>query len=212
TTGLAVLGYYLRLAHSVEYQTAANETRSIRLADGTTMSLEEWTTVRVEAGYNRSSRAITLLTGKAHFDVIHDAGRPFRVDAGTVEIRDIGTSFTVTLANDSVGVEVITGKVSVEDKRTRQTFALSAGQAANNYSLGGSALKFRNAPLSAVLDALQRRYGKSILLADTTLAAKRLTVNLEGESFEEAIKVICASLDLISHEASNGIVLSKATR
>lgn len=209
TTGLGVLGYYLRPAHPSPYQTAANEQRTITLPDGTTMSLEGLTSVRVEAGYNRSNRTIMLLSGQAHFDVMHQAGQPFMVDAGTAVIRDIGTSFTVNVSKDSVGIIVTSGKVSVEDKETRQLTSLAAGEKTTIQTLN---LNFHNAPLSVVVDALQKEFGKPILLEETTLAKKEININLEGESFEEAIKVICASLDLDRRPYNNGYVLSKATR
>ena len=173
------------------------------------MSLEGLTSVRVEAGYNRSNRTITLLSGEAHFDVMHQAGQPFMVDAGTAVIRDIGTSFTVNVSKDSVGIIVTSGKVSVEDKETRQLTSLAAGEKTTIQTLN---LNFRNAPLSVVVDALQKEFGKPILLEETTLAKKEININLEGESFEEAIKVICASLDLDRRPYNNGYVLSKATR
>jgi transmembrane sensor len=57
-------------------------------------------------------------------------------------------------------------------------------------------LRFDNTPLSQVLPALEKLFGKQILLNDTLAAQKRLTLNLGGESLESALQVICASLDL----------------
>jgi transmembrane sensor len=70
-----------------------------------------------------------------------------------------------------------------------------------------SHLDFDNAPLSEVISALQKASGKQISLDDVSIAEKRLTVHLEGESFDNAIKIICASLNLDYTENQGSYVL-----
>ncbi len=53
--------------------------------------------------------------GEAHFDVFKDTGRPFVVVAHGVEIRAVGTAFSVGLGASSVEVLVTEGKVAVEN-------------------------------------------------------------------------------------------------
>jgi transmembrane sensor len=61
--------------------------------------------------------------------------------------------------------------------------------------------------LSDVIAAVQAHFGKKIGLADRTLGNRRLTVHLGGESFDDAVKVICASQNLESQVDSTGYIL-----
>lgn len=218
-TGVALLRSRIRGEHQVQYETAAGERRAIPLPDGTIMELEPQTLVQLENGYNKTGRKLNLLGGEAHFVVSPDPGRPFEVDTKAASIRDIGTSFTVALGKDCVSVFVTEGRVAFVKNETGETKDLAAGSSACLYTGGPqqgklkatpdfAVLLFQNAPLSEVLSALGQRYKKTILLQDSTLAGKRLTVNLEGETFDVAIKVICASLNLDSRPDGNGYILT----
>jgi len=55
-----------------------------------------------------------LETGEAYFDVVHDAERPFTVNAGNRRITDLGTKFSVFRKDDDVRVVVKEGRVQVE--------------------------------------------------------------------------------------------------
>jgi transmembrane sensor len=57
-------------------------------------------------------------------------------------------------------------------------------------------MRFNNAPLSDVIAALQEAFNKKITIMDTTLGRKRLTADLNGLSYGDAIKIVCASLNL----------------
>ena len=68
-------------------------------------------------------------------------------------------------------------------------------------------LRFNNARLSEVIAAVQEQFGKKIVLDDTSIGKKRLTVRLDGESFDDAVKVICGTLNLEYQADSNGYIL-----
>ena len=202
------------------YETAAAEIRSVSLTDGTTMLLQPGTRVKVAAGFNKGARSVIFLDGKAAFAVAHEPSHPFEVVMDGASIRDIGTSFTVSKTTDSIEVVVTDGKVAFTNKITGETRELSAGGAvllltsdAHRGEMKTNALQFDDARLSEVIAALEERNGKKIGLADTALGQKRLTVHLDGESFDDAVKVICASLNLESQADSNGYILkNRSTR
>lgn len=58
-------------------------------------------------------RQVTLVRGEAHFQVKKDAGRPFVVTARGVDVRAVGTAFTVNLEAAAVEVVVTEGRVAV---------------------------------------------------------------------------------------------------
>jgi transmembrane sensor len=199
------------------YATAAGELQTVALADGTQLILEPKTRVRV--GYTKTSRTVTLVDGKASFAVVHRRDLPFEVVMDGANIRDIGTNFTVSKSADSIQITVTEGKVAYTNTISGESRELAAGSglvqfmtSAHRGEIKTQDLRFDNAKLSDVVVTMSERYGKRIALADTSLGKKRLTVHLEGESVDDAIKVICASLNLESLADSNGYILKNRTR
>jgi len=191
------------------YETAAGEQRSITLADGTKVEMEPQTKILV-----RGTRLVLLLNGKAGFDVTHHKDKPFEVVMDGASIRDIGTNFVAFHTTDSIGAEVTDGKVAFTNRVTGETRELTAGgtlimlmSPGHRGEMQTAELRFDNARLTSVIAAMQTRFGKKIGLTDTALGNKRLTVHLDGETFDDAMKVICASLNLESQADSTGYML-----
>jgi transmembrane sensor len=93
------------------YQTVVGAQKTIALADGSTLTLNTNTAVRVVLSDKR--RDVHLLRGEAYFEVAHDDKRPFAVFAGQGVVRDIGTAFDVTLLPQAVDVTVVHGHVEL---------------------------------------------------------------------------------------------------
>jgi transmembrane sensor len=85
--------------------------RSLVLSDGSVMDLNVGSEVSVR--FTAAQRRVILLRGEAHFEVAHNAARPFIVTADDVSMRAVGTAFDVRLANKEVNVFVVEGKVEV---------------------------------------------------------------------------------------------------
>jgi ferric-dicitrate binding protein FerR (iron transport regulator) len=188
-----------------QYATAANETKQVPLPDGSMVVLNEHTQLRVESGYNKADRKLVLVSGTARFDVAHAPGRPFVVEMGDVSVKDIGTSFTIDKMTDSIKVRVWEGKVAMVRSDNGETHEISAGQEESfvvegrkfgAVSTQAYRMKFDDQPLSAVVSALENASGRTIVLNDAILGGKKLTIHLNGESFEDAIKAICATVNL----------------
>jgi transmembrane sensor len=86
------------------YQTMIGERSTVVLADGSELSLN--TASRVRVTYTEEERRIELLGGEAHFDVARMPSRPFVVHAGDRRITAIGTSFDVRLPADGAPLHV----------------------------------------------------------------------------------------------------------
>ena len=82
-------------------------------------------------------RCVTLRRGEAHFDVVKDPSRPFIVSATGVEVRAVGTAFSVGLGGASVEVLVTHGRVAVEPAANAPA-PVDAGQRARVASAGGA--------------------------------------------------------------------------
>ncbi|MEX2488017.1 MAG: FecR domain-containing protein, partial [Pseudomonadales bacterium] len=110
----AVLGGILYLPGDpvIPYRTEVGERRTESLADGSTVTLNTDTELRVE--YTSARRRVVMTRGEAFFEVAEDRHRPFVVTAGHGSIRAVGTGFAVRLKSpDVVSVTVTEGVVEV---------------------------------------------------------------------------------------------------
>jgi transmembrane sensor len=97
---------------SIGYKTDVGERRVVALPDGSRISMDSDTRVRV--AYDKSARSITLERGRSHFDVTHDASRPFTVTAGSQTVVAVGTSFDVERLPSTVLITLIQGQVVIK--------------------------------------------------------------------------------------------------
>lgn len=99
------------------YSTGVGEQRVVMLRDGSRMSLNTGTRVRVE--FSSAQRTVGVDDGEALFEVAKDASRPFVVRVGGSEVVALGTVFSVRLTEhsealaDSLAVTLIEGRVTV---------------------------------------------------------------------------------------------------
>lgn len=93
--------------------TATGTNRVVNLPDGSVLTLNTATKVHVE--YTVFSRTINLLHGEALFDVAKNKLVPFKVNAGSVRVQAVGTSFSVAQTRPkTIDVLVREGKVVVK--------------------------------------------------------------------------------------------------
>jgi len=105
------------LQRPADYRTGVGERRVIVLTDGSKVSLDAATEVRVR--YDHLARRLWLDHGRAKFDVARDASRPFTVTAADKVVRATGTAFSVELVQGQVQVVLYEGRVAVlEDQGT----------------------------------------------------------------------------------------------
>jgi len=82
------------------------------LPDGSVVELNAGAEIAVE--YSPATRRVRLLRGEALFAVAKDAAHPFIVTAGGVEVRAVGTAFSVRHDIKQIDVLVTEGRVAVE--------------------------------------------------------------------------------------------------
>jgi transmembrane sensor len=113
------------------YSTGVGERRALTLADGSVVTLDARSRIRVK--YRETERLIALEQGQARFDVARDVVRPFRVKAGSETVVALGTQFNVELVARSVLVTMIEGRVAVLPDQPAHDFEpqidLTAGEA-----------------------------------------------------------------------------------
>lgn len=95
------------------YVSGGGEIRRVTLADGSTMTLNSSSSVRVD--YTSAQRSVSLERGEALFEVAKDRTRPFVVSAGNLSVRAVGTAFAVWRRDIRTDVTVAEGIVEVFD-------------------------------------------------------------------------------------------------
>lgn len=101
----------------IVYRDISNTThhvQKITLTDGSMVWLSPQSILRVPGNFNRSSRSLSL-TGQGYFEVMHNAARPFTVQAGQVQTTVLGTHFNIEAypAESHTAVSLTQGKVAV---------------------------------------------------------------------------------------------------
>jgi transmembrane sensor len=186
---------------------------SLTLPDGSRVILGPGSRLQQVVAYGELRREV-LLDGEAYFDVIHEDRQPFIVRAGAATIYDVGTTFSVRSDDgDVVSVVVTSGTVrlSATAKPDSTGAVLQPGdlgtlrpngdvltsRAALEEELAWTQgrLAFRDAPLPRVFGALRRWYGITLVVADTGLASRHLTLSFDGEPRDRVLHVVGLALD-----------------
>ncbi len=176
------LGNQYRQVWQYDAVTGTGEHRSIVLADGSKVVLGA--DAALSDHYNGVERRLTLARGQAFFQVRHDARRPFIVQTDQGEVRDVGTAFTIALADDRTRVLVVDGIVEASDGRHR--LRLTANQAIDISTSGlgtvssaeagiGTAwmrrkLLLSNRPLGEIVEAMAPYCPRRIVLLNHAVA------------------------------------------
>jgi transmembrane sensor len=92
-------------------ESPAQATRQVTLADGSVVHLDASTKLQVKL--TQSSRRIELLSGRAFFEVVHDASRPFSVIANGTRTVALGTKFEVQRSAGDTIVTLTQGSIAV---------------------------------------------------------------------------------------------------
>jgi len=86
--------------------------QTVALEDGSRLTLN--TQSRVQVKVDRAERRVWVDAGEVFFDVAKDAGHPFVVEAGDKRITVLGTQFSVYRHGGQTQVNVLEGRVKVE--------------------------------------------------------------------------------------------------
>lgn len=190
-TGLHVASPSPRL-----YAAPHGSPRVFALDDGTVLHLNAESEASVAYGLFR--RQVALTRGQASF-VVAPGRRPFSVQAAGLEVRDIGTTFDVSLQRDQARFGVTEGRIQVIDEggAGRLLADLHAGQAARIAHADRRVsitredadvltawwqgrIVFRDEPLRDVADRFNRMNRTRLHVDDSVAGALRLTGNLKA--------------------------------
>lgn len=217
-------GIWLRL--QADHRTSVAEQRTILLPDGSSAQLAPETAIDV--AFDGKRRHIRLLKGEALFTVNHQADRTFSVEAGGVEIVDIGTAFDVRLRPNGTDVAVLEGIVDVgaplatppAQERLKAGDWLRAvaqrpierGQMPLDdvASWTRKRLVVKNRPVSDIVDALRPYFDGMIFVRGAGLADARLTGVYDLAQPVEALRAIARAEGATVREISPWVLILSA--
>jgi transmembrane sensor len=155
------------------------DTLAVTLGDGSSVKLASQSALEVH-GNRSASLSLSLTRGQVTCDVTHREGRKFSVVAGDVEVRVIGTKFSVkTTAGDEprVEVSVLRGVVEVASRRRPGVVAHVAAGQSWIQSSGGVVAEAAPEPPSA-----QTEPGGSLPASNRAAAADEAAPKIEPQS------------------------------
>jgi transmembrane sensor len=198
------------------YQTALGERRVLTLVDGTRVTLDA--NSELDVSYSTGSRNLQLLRGQARFEVAHDSARPFFVAAYGAVVRAVGTDFDVDLPGQSLVVTLLEGRVTISDAthltalRSGQQLTLAIGQApvvgeadsSDVVAWQNGQVVFHNVPLSAVVERLNRYDRARFVLADQSLATRRVSGTFNTGNAAAIAEILTRYLEIKAIYSNSG--------
>lgn len=196
-------------ADAATYRTAVGEIRTVRLADGSTLTLDTSTLVRVRFTHDR--RRLELAQGRARFGVAQD-GRPFSVAVSGGEIMARQTLFDVSVFGAEPIVSAIEGDIALQRVGRDgdvSTQSLAAGEVS---SMGADAtprarsladarwvsgmVALDKTPLGTAVAAINRYNHRQVQLGDPGLARLSVTGAFRARNPEQFAQAIAAMFGL----------------
>ena len=195
-----------------DHRTASGEVRSLTLADGSEVTLDSASAIRLD--YSAGQRRIELLAGAAIFQVAPQADRPFVVEASGGSTQALGTRFVVQReagAGALVGVLEHAVQVTAADQQRRLQEGDSlryddAGlhdavldlQRATSWQRG--LLVFDRQPLGQVIEQLNRYRPGYILIGSDAIAQREVSGVFRLDALDDALATLTREMQLRQRE------------
>lgn len=201
------------LKPGMETVVAENGNKDVILPDKSHVTLRKGSKLSYPATFAINERNVKL-EGEAFFEVTHNEAQPFVIDAQSVSVKVLGTSFDVRCNEESASVTVASGKVQVKSKNdTMQRVVLTKGEfgqlvdskltegvvADANYLFWKTGLlRFESQPLSKIAERLAYYYQQKITFADNTAQEVKdqlVTISFNNQPLDGVLDELC----LVTH-------------
>lgn len=226
--GAGLLAVWMALP--ANYRTRTGEQRVVTLADGSRIELNTASAITVDL--EKTERKVVLRRGEAFFSVVPDRNRPFIVQAGASVVRDIGTQFDVRVERAGTSVTVLEGRVQVSraepvsPKAARAvTVLLAAGQGAyvahlrpvvklpvrevaRSTEWREGKIDFENAPLSRVIEEVNRYTEQQLVIGDPRARSLTLSGVFRTGDTESVLFALRTAYGLRARRDGNRIYLT----
>ncbi len=186
----------------------------VHLPDGSTVLLNDNSTLKYDQNsFDSKTREVTL-TGEAFFDIKHNPKKPFIVHTGKIQTRVLGTAFNINAQNssDNVEVTVARGKVQVGDiekvygvitpnqqikvNKSTMNFEQNTVSAAVVTEWKSNYLILDDINMAEAVSLISQKYKVQILISNEKIKNCRITASfLNEEDLDHVLKVISSVLE-----------------
>ncbi len=199
------LGWWRYQANAdLTYQTAYGKIQEIQLTDGSVVTLNANSSLKVADDLSSSSVREVWLEGEAYFDIAKRKGAKFIVHTAEAQIQVLGTEFNVNTRREQTNVVLHEGKVQLQ-ANNQSAVVMKPGDMAivtpksrhielrkvqpDLYDAWKeSYLVLDGKSLPEIVHDLEDTFGVTIKLDDAQLAQKKLTGKLRTEVAEDCIE------------------------
>lgn len=222
TAAIAIAAYTTRTWNTTApgaqrvYATGRGERATVRLPDGSTITLGAQSKLRYAAPFGRRNRDV-YLDGEAYFTISHQSNTPFVVYTEHSATQVLGTAFLVkAYAHDpDVQVVVSEGKIALRPANAEagSGITLTRGDMARMTTAGlmsitrdvaidpyvswtHGQLIFKRVTIGELIPDLERWYDVKIVLADPAFASSAVTLTLDTESVDQALSLLSSVSNL----------------
>lgn len=201
------------------FHTAYGQIRKITLEDGSVVTLNANSDIRVANNLAESAVREVWLEGEAYFDIARRNGAKFIVHTPEARVEVLGTEFNVLARRQNTKVVLHEGKVKLHaanvppvvmkpgDMATvserKQPIQLRSVQPEAYESWKESMIVLDGKPVSEITDMLLDNYGLRVTFADTTYLSKKLDGKLSLQSTDDFMTNLATILDLEIEKSGN---------
>jgi len=206
------------------FTTGVGEQRVVQLADGSSVQLDTDTVVRVR--FDGERRLLELERGQALFNVAHEAGRPFVVQAGEAQVTAVGTVFDVQRDGEGASVTLVSGVVELgvsgNEAAVRRMTAGQQAQVTNGRSVTRPVdtaaetswttgrIVFRDTPLAEAVAEVNRYLPDKIVLEGGPVSDRPVNGVFRTGDREAFVSAAADVFDLkVDREAGGAVRLSE---
>jgi len=201
------------------YTTGYRESRTVKLADGSEVTLNANTTIRVDINTDENQPRQVWLEGEAYFHVKHLENdladrlpklKKFVVHTDNFDIEVLGTVFNASNRERKSKVYLQEGKVKVASEKIAESQVLEPG---DQLALSEEDQSFRinrvgrleepawkenyfvfeNTPLREVAQSIEQYYGIEVILTDPSLPDKIFTAKVSRDDLAVLLQALEAS-------------------
>ena len=210
-TYAVALGLALIFALPIAYDSLTTETlvtqttdfRTLKLPDGSTISLNAGSQIKYKKDFNTDHRLLTM-TGEAYFDV-QNGNTPFVIQTNQGQVTVLGTSFNVRSREDGFEVGVNEGivKVSNDSKSVILHKGQMIGVDSNFDEKNLQNISYTNypdwmheklvceqTPLTEVCDEIERTFGISFEFANPSFSDITVTGVIDAKDLNTVLSTI----------------------
>lgn len=200
-----------------QYKTTYGELRTIHLSDGSRVTLNANSALKVPRfGFGEGSREV-FLTGEAEFSVQHlpDHQRFIVRTPDQLEVQVLGTEFMVYSRTRGSKVVLNKGKVQLRSLKNQETqpLVITSGDVVTISTQGRLTLRhhqpiavhagwkehrftFENTSVSEIAYQLTERFGVQIVIADSLLAKRTIGGTFKATTAEDLLQVMSDMLEV----------------